>query len=255
MKRIILLIILTARFLSILSQEKTKPEEAFYLLDENYKAVTAEKAKFLVHSVKENDSSWLFDTYNIYGPLVSSEHYNNGKASVLQGEAIYFNKKGNVDSSGEYLNGLQNGKWSYINAKGKLAFEKNYVNGTPAGVKDFAKPDSANNKKEVLVKQMDEIESDFPGGVNGWLYYLNKKLVYPERAQNLQKQGQVIIQFIVDTEGHIISPEIVQSVEYSLDQEAMRMIKESPNWTPAFQNGKKVKSYKKQPITFRLTAN
>jgi protein TonB len=62
----------------------------------------------------------------------------------------------------------------------------------------------------------------------------------------------VVIQFIVDKEGHVVSPEISQSVEYSIDQEALRLIKKSPFWQPAMLDGKIVKSYKKQPITFRL---
>jgi protein TonB len=37
--------------------------------------------------------------------------------------------------------------------------------------------------------------------------------------------------------------------------EAIRVIKKSGKWEPAVQNGRKVKSYKKQPITFRLEAN
>jgi periplasmic protein TonB len=77
-------------------------------------------------------------------------------------------------------------------------------------------------------------------------------MVYPQRAQNLVKQGTVVIQFIVNKEGHVISPAVAQSVEYSLDQEALRLIKQSPVWNAAMQDGEIVKSYKKQPVTFRL---
>ncbi|MFL5748594.1 MAG: energy transducer TonB, partial [Niastella sp.] len=37
-----------------------------------------------------------------------------------------------------------------------------------------------------------------------------------------------------------------------LRAEAVRVIKKSGKWTPAVQNGRQVKSYKKQPIVFRL---
>jgi len=39
-----------------------------------------------------------------------------------------------------------------------------------------------------------------------------------------------------------------------LRAEAVRVIKKSGKWTAAVQNGRQVKSYKKQPITFRLEA-
>ncbi|TAH01920.1 MAG: TonB family protein, partial [Sphingobacteriales bacterium] len=60
------------------------------------------------------------------------------------------------------------------------------------------------------------------------------------------------IQFIVDKEGNIEDIEMVKSVEFTIDEEAMRLIRQSPQWAPAVQNGKKVKSYKIQPITFCL---
>ena len=113
------------------------------------------------------------------------------------------------------------------------------------------KQDSAKGKGTEPEK-INEMESIFPGGSAGWKKYLMKNMEYPDKAQKLQKQGQVVLQFIVDKEGKILDPEIIQSVEFSLDQEALRIIKQSPAWVPAFQNGKKVKSYKKQPITFRL---
>jgi protein TonB len=97
-----------------------------------------------------------------------------------------------------------------------------------------------------------EKESEFTGGKNSWWKYLNKNMIYPQRAQNLNKQGTVVLQFIVGKDGEVFDQEIVQSVEYSLDQEALRMINESPAWIPAFQRGKNVKSYKKQPITFKV---
>jgi protein TonB len=37
-----------------------------------------------------------------------------------------------------------------------------------------------------------------------------------------------------------------------LKQEAMRVIRQSGKWTPAIQNGRQVKSYKKQPVVFKL---
>jgi periplasmic protein TonB len=62
----------------------------------------------------------------------------------------------------------------------------------------------------------------------------------------------VTIGFIVDKEGTVTDPYIAHSVEYSLDAEALKIIKASGKWEPATQNGHIVKSYKTQPINFRL---
>jgi protein TonB len=96
-----------------------------------------------------------------------------------------------------------------------------------------------------------EIESEYPGGTSAWQRYLNKSLRYPQEAQDNEIQGTVVIQFIVDKEGNVSEVEAISGPN-ELREEAVRVIKKSGKWTPAVQNGRQVKSYKKQPITFRL---
>jgi len=96
-----------------------------------------------------------------------------------------------------------------------------------------------------------EIESEYPGGSAAWQRYLNKTLRYPQEAIDNEIQGTVVIQFIVDKEGNVSDVEAISGPE-ELRAEAVRVIKKSGKWTPAVQNGRQVKSYKKQPIVFRL---
>ena len=98
-----------------------------------------------------------------------------------------------------------------------------------------------------------EIESQFPGGSAAWLRYLNKNLRYPDDAVNNEIQGTVIVQFIVDKEGIVSDVEAISGPDNGgLRDEAVRVIKKSGKWTPAIQNGRQVKSYKRQPIVFKL---
>lgn len=96
-----------------------------------------------------------------------------------------------------------------------------------------------------------EIESTYPGGPKAWARFLNKTLVYPEKAVINETQGTVLVGFVVDTDGAISRVEAISGPE-ELTQEAIRVIKKSGKWTPAIQNGRTVKSYKKQPLSFRL---
>jgi protein TonB len=98
-----------------------------------------------------------------------------------------------------------------------------------------------------------EIESEYPGGASAWQRYLNKSLRYPQDAIDNEIQGTVIVQFIVDKAGMVSDVEAVAGPN-ELRDEAVRVIKKSGQWTPAVQNGRQVKSYKKQPIVFRLEA-
>ena len=125
-----------------------------------------------------------------------------------------------------------------------------------------APPSSDGVAKGVVEKPKDpepeiwtkvEIESMYPSGPEGWLRFLNKNLHYPEEAQNIEVQGVVMVQFIVDEKGNVSNVQAVSGPETGgLREEAVRVIKKSGNWTAAIQNGRQVKSYKRQPITFRM---
>jgi len=237
------------------AQNSNKTADKFFMLDENFKGTSLGNARFFIRVAKQNDSCWQFDTYNITGPLISREQYKDEQGNVMHGQSVYFNKKGTRDSIIHFVNGFADGPWYYLNDTGKIFLEKDYVKGHLTATTDRIKSDSlyaVEHKKKDTVKMVEE-ESSFQGGLKGWAKYLTDNMVYPDRAQKIEKQGSVVLQFIVDTEGRVIDPEITRSVEFSLDEEAMRMIKESPRWKPAVQNGKKVKSYKIQPITFKLT--
>jgi protein TonB len=96
-----------------------------------------------------------------------------------------------------------------------------------------------------------EKESTFPGGREGWINFLTQNLVYPAKAQKRGIQGTVIVQFIVNPDGSLTDIEAISGPE-ELRGAAVKAMKKSPKWIPAEQSGRKVKSYKKQPIAFRL---
>ncbi len=87
------------------------------------------------------------------------------------------------------------------------------------------------------------------------MLYLNRTFKYPEEAVKSGIQGTVVVQFIVDEEGKVSGIEAVSGpTSGGLREETIRVIKRSGRWNPAIWNGYKVKSYKRQPLTFALTA-
>ncbi len=98
-----------------------------------------------------------------------------------------------------------------------------------------------------------EIEAMYPGGTPAWQRFLNKNLSnnYPQEAIDNVIQGTVVIQFIVDTVGYVSNVEAISGPD-ELKDAAVRVIQKSGKWDPAIQNHRKVKSYKRQPIVFKL---
>ncbi len=121
--------------------------------------------------------------------------------------------------------------------------------GAQGSTKDSVMTISVNDKAMTKV----EIESSFPGGPGAWLKYLNDHLKYPNKAARKRIEGTVLLQFIVDKQGNVSDLQAL-SGDPILQEAALKAMKDSPKWTPAIQNGQVVKSYKKQPIVFKLEA-
>ncbi len=98
-----------------------------------------------------------------------------------------------------------------------------------------------------------EIESEFPGGGKAWFNFLSTHLTYPQKAVRKRIEGTVVLQFIVDKDGTVSDLKALRG-EPILAEAALKAMEDSPRWKPAMQNGRLVKSYKKQPIIFRLEA-
>jgi len=94
-----------------------------------------------------------------------------------------------------------------------------------------------------------EIEASFAGD---WASFLKRNLNADVAVNAGAPPGQytVIVQFIVDKEGNVSDVKALTNHGYGMEEEAMRAIKKAPKWNPAVQNGRQVKAYRKQPITF-----
>jgi protein TonB len=100
-----------------------------------------------------------------------------------------------------------------------------------------------------------QIEAQFPGGFSAWRTYLERNLRSNIPTDNGAEPGKytVVLSFLVDRDGNISEIEILSDPGYGAAQEAVRVIKRGPKWTPAVQNGKNVTYRQKQQITFLVT--
>ncbi len=94
-------------------------------------------------------------------------------------------------------------------------------------------------------------EPQYPGGEMAMMEYLMKNLKYPEDAYKANKDGRVVVSFIVDEKGNVTSPKVEKSVYKSLDEEAIRVVK-GMKFIPGQSKGKPVSCTFYLPIMFRL---
>jgi protein TonB len=92
----------------------------------------------------------------------------------------------------------------------------------------------------------------FPGGDTALMNFVSKNITYPDEAKKNNVQGKVIARFCVTTKGTVDRIQIINGVSKELDDEAVRVIKMFPRWTPGQKDGKSVNVWYNLPITYRL---
>jgi periplasmic protein TonB len=97
-----------------------------------------------------------------------------------------------------------------------------------------------------------EVDASFVGGESAWRRFLERNLNPSTPVDNGAAPGTytVVVQFIVDKGGNVSDVKALSNHGFGMEEEAVKVIKRGPKWTPAIQNGRNVNAYRKQPITF-----
>lgn len=106
--------------------------------------------------------------------------------------------------------------------------------------------------------------------------YIAGNLHYPKIAQKTGVEGRIVVKFMVDKDGKVLSPEVSSESTYSvlprkkrnnlsesektevqmaidaLKKEALRVVQSMPAWKPAYINGRNVTTRLRVPVRFAL---
>ncbi|SNS44552.1 outer membrane transport energization protein TonB [Ekhidna lutea] len=99
-----------------------------------------------------------------------------------------------------------------------------------------------------VVEEMPE----FPGGDAALLGFIAKNIKYPKAAQRIGVEGRVTLAFVIDESGAITNIEVIRGIGAGCDEEAIRVLKLLPNYSPGKQRGVPVKVRMRLPVNFQL---
>ena len=172
-----------------------------------------------------------------------------GKAIVTDGNGIYqiYNKDfKEVVEQGAVKNGQRNGIWKGTSKAPESTFEEEYMNG------ELISGKATYEGRTLTYSKARQTAPKFPGGDQAFGRFLGRQIRYPayERENNIQ--GRVIITFDVGKDGKLSNFQIIQSVSEGLDNEALKMLKNSPVWKPGTLYGMPISVKYTVPITFTL---
>lgn len=114
--------------------------------------------------------------------------------------------------------------------------------------KKVIQEDAVDNNVYTIIQKMPQ----FPGGEAAMMKFIAENVKYPPLAKEAGIKGTVFATFVVNREGHVTDAKILKGIGGGCDEEALRVVKAMPSWTPGEQNGKKVLVRFNVPIRFVL---
>jgi len=253
------------------------PEKSFamegWFLDENCRVGDSSVTWFFPNkklkssgSYKKGRKEGIWLEYHNNGMMSDSEYYENGHQlgvglgwskegymvdstvfdGLGNGVLVHWYEKGPVYFVGYKVNDTTSArKWTYYHRNGQKMAIVEYNNGIRTSVNCFSETGQP-------LENCEEKESFFGGDEFAWRKFLEKNLDAGVPVRNRAPVGKytVVVQFIVDRQGHLSDITPLTNFGFGMEGEVIRLLKKSPPWSPAIQFGKIVDSYKKQPVTF-----
>lgn len=109
-------------------------------------------------------------------------------------------------------------------------------------------------KEEPEDKVFEKVEIEAKVDVGAWRRHLERNLqrYIEDAASQGMAPGQYTVQvkFLVERDGSITDVRALNDPGYGLGKAAEEVVRKGPKWSPGIQNGKEVRSYHTQPITF-----
>lgn len=103
---------------------------------------------------------------------------------------------------------------------------------------------------EIIITQ-----PEFRGGTAAMKKYIDDNFVYPDDAAKRSVSGKMEVEFTIEKSGDVSYVNILKGLDYSIDEEVLRLLKAMPRWIPATKNGTPVRYKVSMPLNIRVSRN
>lgn len=186
------------------------------------------------------------DSILIYSGILSSID-----PEIKHGKFQFYDKTGNIIVTGSYKQDIPYGIWVYLNESKDTVSKVNYT-----ATLEYLKKDALDYTIDFTV--LNTLKKKDKQGMNpdGTFFscdvmpsfkgkdpnidfkkYVDSNLLYPIYASRKNILGSTQVHFIIDTNGKIKNPTVINPTNADLSIEAIRVLSESPAWEPGIQNG------------------
>jgi len=182
---------------------------------------------------------------------VAQNAYKNGKKD---GQWDYLGNNKILLARHFYNEGVKVGIWEFYDIQGKLSWTYNFNTLTAsylvANSEDgFYAYQGAGGQ---WVKQAPDTKPIWLSSQSQWNHFLVTHLKFPEESATARVPGKVEIRVYLDEQGNVTGYKFANNIE-DLNTEALRVAKlYNPEFTPAINQGVKVKSIYTLKVSFKL---
>ncbi|MCW5911356.1 MAG: energy transducer TonB [Cyclobacteriaceae bacterium] len=117
---------------------------------------------------------------------------------------------------------------------------------------EIVEPPKVEEEKVDEIFTIVEVNAQPKGGLPAFYKYVAENIQYPVQAKRMGIQGRVFVEFVVNKDGTLTDVVAVKGIGAGCDEEAVRIVRNSPPWNPGRQRGHPVKQRMVVPITFKL---
>ena len=117
-----------------------------------------------------------------------------------------------------------------------------------SGLICFSQENNQDKEKESYKYNTIEKKPEFPGGMEAFFKYIGNNYKTP-KVSNLS--GKIYLNFVIEKDGSIVEVKVLRDLGYGTGEEAVRVLSESPKWSPGIQNGQPVRVMFNLPISIQ----
>jgi len=153
---------------------------------------------------------------------------------------------GNPSFAGLIINGTKpTGNWKFFHKTGAVSSIETYKDGALTNKLYFDEDGKAIDTTDK------DSEASFPGGSKAWLKYLEKKIYFPDQYKIVNgDKAVVVVSFAINEDGVVEDVNVSTPFYPQFDIIAKKAIANSPKWIPAISHNRRVKAWRRQPVTF-----
>ena len=216
----------------------------FYYDKEFNEIKSAKKAIYFGKGFRIEDGRYKQIDYYSPQKIQMIGYYKDRNFKVEDGKFEYFYENGKHEIIEIFKKGKHIDKKTVFYENGQINTVYEYDNTTHERINvSYFKEDGS---ESIVTKPI------FIGGTDEMMKFIQSNLSYPYEARKQNIEGKVSVKFLIKTDGLVGDVLILKSDNSLLNDEAKRVIKSMPKWTPGNRDGKPTNTFFSIPVNFIL---